>query len=295
MKYFYAKIDSANKSAEAYLNGRNEIFRPAIPIYFNCEPDNEADFLLHGNSKEQGRNFFECGKNNNEKIIIVINAGWVRFLKPAGAVVFKKSEVQENSGYVKLLPVDEVACKPINHVPPIMAGIAANRYYSSGTFREIRTAGNILAVRSLLDLPIDPPKNPGAVEMIECLGSFEFETLVAKIFEESGCFVPAYHGGNMQGVDIFARNDTDQSIEIGKVSIAPHQRASLQVKLQARIVAPQKGVDYLVAPGLVDSGTVLSNEWLNSALSQSPKTLKWLSTSLSWLPKEYHAALFRAF
>jgi hypothetical protein len=39
---------------------------------------------------------------------------------------------------------------------------------------------------------------------LRCLSSMEFETLIAKIFEEQGYFVPAYRGGTLRRYDLFA-------------------------------------------------------------------------------------------
>ncbi len=291
-KYYYAKIGKGNKYASQYLRGENEIKLPAIVIDFNnTESDNwrtEEEFLKNGKSKEQGRNFFECGNNNSEKYIVVIHDGLVRLLMPAGNVVFKESEYPEGfSGIVKLLPVKELKALSITEVPAILASIAANRYYSSGTFREIKNPGNIIAIKTSLSQEIAVPPEGSIKDALICLSSFEFETLIAKIFEEAGCFVPAYRGGNMQGADLFARNETKRPINIAGLSIDLGKRISIQVKLKSELTVPPQGVNILIAIETEESEECLGLTWLGNALNQSPKTLKWLRQSLSWLPLEF--------
>lgn len=213
LRYYFAKIDIGNCLANIYLNGNGEINSPAIPIYYETDQDNETDFLKNGGAKEQGRLFFDCGHNPTDKIIIVIYDGKVNLLEPTGQVVFKKSTVRPNtSGFVKLLPVKLIRTVLVTDVPLVLAGIGANRNYSSGTFREISGNGNILAIKSILGQPVAYPANPSVLNIIECLSSVELETLVAKLFEEAGCFVPAYLGGTMQGADLFIRNATSNEM-----------------------------------------------------------------------------------
>lgn len=287
-KYYYAKIGQGNSQAERYLRGENEINKPAIPIYFNCEPGNKEDFLRNGGSNEQGKNFFECGESNKDKHIIVIHNGLVRFLEPIGDVEFKKSELPEKIGqYVKLLPIKEVKQLSITDVPAILASIAANRYYSSGTFRRIENLGNIIAIQVLLGQEIEVPSK-SSINAITCLSSFEFETLIAKIFEEAECFVPAYRGGNMQGADLFAYNKTASTINMGRLSINPNKGISIQVKLTSKLKEPPHGVDFLiVGTEIPESDNCLGYEWLVNVLARSNKTLRWLRQSLEWLPADY--------
>ena len=132
-KFIFAKIGSGNSLAGRYLSGNSEVNFPAVPIYFDCNYDNEEQFLKDGGAKGQGELFFECGRHPDEKYIVVIHEGNVHILRPSGSVQFKKSSVLEDKdGYVKLLPVEILKKMPISEVPVILASIGANRYYSSG-------------------------------------------------------------------------------------------------------------------------------------------------------------------
>lgn len=284
-KFIFAKIGSGNSLAGRYLSGNSEVNFPAVPIYFDCNYDNEEQFLKDGGAKGQGELFFECGRHPDEKYIVVIHEGNVHILRPSGSVQFKKSSVLEDKdGYVKLLPVEILKKMPISEVPVILASIGANRYYSSGTFREISDVGNIRAIQMVLGLNIAVPDSPTIIHAIECISSIEFETLVAKIFEEAGFFVPAYRGGTMPGADLFVYNKLTAPISIGGLSVASGARKSIQVKLPVHATLPPQGIDYLVACNVPESSSVFGAEWLAIALAKSPRTKEWLKTSLEWLP-----------
>ena len=191
-QFIYAKFDAANRSADRYLRGNGEIGSPCVPIYFDGSADNEEEFLTSGGAKRQGHLFFECGRNPANKFIVVIYGGEVVVLEPVGPIHFVKSEVQSGyDGFVKLLPVREVIRQPVKDVPAILAGINANRYYSSGTFREISDNGNKIALQCIVDKSkVQIPLQCTPIHALECLSSVELETLVAKLFEELGCFCP---------------------------------------------------------------------------------------------------------
>jgi hypothetical protein len=254
--------------------------------------------LKFGGAKGQGELFFECGRNCAGKFIVVIHEGNVHFLRPSGPVVFRKSTIKDREGcdgYVKLLPVELLSSISIIEVPVVLAGIGANRYYSSGTFREISGAGNILAIKVMLGQKIDVPTAPSITHAIECLSSVEFETLIAKLFEEVGCFVPAYRGGNMRGVDLFVYNKSHRDIFLGRVGLHTGERKSIQVKLASIIKTLPPGIDLLVAGNVEESANILGVEWVKSALRQCTSTREWLHTSLEWLPKTYLNALSDSF
>lgn len=284
-RYIIAKIHNGNSLAEVYLQGKSEVSFPSVPIFFNCDYDNEEEFLREGNAKGQGELFFECGKSCEGKIILVIHEGKVHVLRPTGEVLFKKASVRKDiDGYVKILPVEILRVAAISDVPAILASMGANRYYSSGSFREITDAGNIRAIKSVLGQDIEIPNKPGIANAIECLNSVQFETLIAKILEEANLFVPAYRGGTMAGADLFAYNKTKADISIGELLIPAGERKSIQVKLKAHTNRPPGGVDFIVACDAKESSNSFGNEWLKSALQVSQSTGLWLKTSLEWLP-----------
>jgi hypothetical protein len=88
------------------------------------------------------------------------------------------------------------------------------------------------------------------------LSSVQFETLIAKLFEEQGCFVPAYRGGATQGIDIIAFNDSENEITVGHIGVPPGSPISIQVKRRTSLEKPPPGCDYLISANR-DSGWVI--------------------------------------
>lgn len=300
LAFYYAKIGKGNQYASKYLKGENELKAPCIPIYFSGgEPDRDT-FLASKSSKEQGEDFFNCADKWSNSYVVVIYGGNVSIWKPVPncVVEFKNSEVDNDfEGMVKLMKVKKVMTKSVKDVPPIVAGINANRYYSSGTFREIDDPGNVLALTIML---VDHGAlkaqhdigEPTLARVIECLSSVQFETLIAKIFEEHGCFVPAYKGGTVKGIDLTARNDTAGLISIGGFKIEHGKTVSVQVKLRInpyerqRIVSSEQ-IDLLVWEIYAEGPSLPESKWLEAALSKSPQSRDWLLKSIDWLPKGY--------
>lgn len=290
--FFYAKIGPANAYAETYLRGNGEIDVPAIPIYFDCDLDNERSFLESNCAKEQGKYFFECGRSPEGKFIVVVYAGEVWILAPSGPVQFARSTVgyRDNAGFVKLLPIQIEKRISLAEVPHVLASIGANRYYSSGTFRKITGIGNILAIKSLLGMAMDVPPDLTVLDAVSCLSSVEFETLIAKILEEQDLFVPAYRGGVMAGADLFAYNKSQRAISVGGLCLQPGRRLSIQVKLRTDSLLPPSGIDLLICGEKVEGPKRLGMGWLGAAIKSSRKSREWLRSSLDWLPSDFLSA-----
>lgn len=279
-RFFYAKLGAGNSLADDYLSGHSEINAPAIPIHFSKDEkcDNREAFLRDGGAKEQGKNFFWCADHPNNAHIVIIHRGMFHLVKPCGTVVFRPSTVSKTwQGQVKLLPIRKVIEEKIDKIPPILATMTANRHLSSGTFREIKDEGCRKAIDTLAfeNRSVTSPNS-----IFSCLSSIELETMIAKIFEEACCFVPAYRGGSTVGIDIFAHNDTSNPISIGRISIPPKESISIQVKRHCDTTVPPDGCNYLLS---VNHDT----PWMKAAIANSPMTKKWVTRSLDWLPKQY--------
>ena len=282
MRYFYAKIGTGNTLASEYLSGRTPINKPAIPIFFNCVPGTRSEFLKNGGAKEQGRNFFECADNPENSIIVVINQGKLYLTAPVGDVEFWKAPEDlsylKKGEFVKLLPIKIISEIPLSDVPAILASITANAYYYTGTFREIKDLGNICALKSLLNKPVDDFDYDKPEQLLLCLSSIELETLIAKIFEEGGCFVPAYRGGAIKDIDIFAKNLTNKDIKIGKFEIPSRSSISIQVKRTPHKRKKPAGCDYIITLHGDRAKEIID------LVKNTNGTKKWLKTSLEWLP-----------
>ena len=278
LRFFYAKIGKGNSLASRYLCKDNEFQKEVVPIEFNCSPSNKHDFLKDGGAKEQGVNFFWCGENCQYARIVVIYNSELYILQPKGDVEFHeiKSSSSPNVEYLKVLPVVITESYPIALVPAVLASLTANAYYYTGTFREIKDPGNFIALCALLRISVGDSYDACAQILFSCLSSVQLETLIAKLCEEKGCFVPAYRGGTTKDVDIFAYNDSSNAIDVGMMRIKPNSGISIQIKLRTVFPSAPVGVDYLIT-------TVNSSDWLIKLINESPLTKRWLCRSLNWL------------
>ena len=281
-RYFFAKLGPANYLAEDYLKGANPSGAPGIPIFFNGEPSTKEDFLVRGGAREQGRNIFWAGEHPDFARIVVIHSGVVYILEPTGEVTFwweDPTEPGADGGYTKILPVRELRAINVADVPGVVGSMSANTYYYTGTFREIGDDGNRRAIQALLQEPISPidPNQPS--DLLLCLGSIEFETLVAKLFEEVGCHVPAYRGGALKDADILARNRTSVPIHLGDNTVLPGKSISIQVKRTTWIEEPPPGCDVLIT-------ATKDAKFIIDSLAKLDMTKRWLRESLNWLPEE---------
>ena len=189
---------------------------------------------------------------------------------------------------------------PISEVPLILASMRVNQAFSRGTFTEIRPdryAGNIAAIKSVLGHEI------GVINALDCLSSIEFETLVAKIFEEHGCFVPAYKGGFLQNIDLFVYPQNARTA-IGSFIVAADEGSySVQVKLRLDncdrnlldwLNTSKKNLLIVAQDSIQEQDfyekfqdQIFCRSWLRDALNGASNTNNWLRRSLSWLGDAY--------
>lgn len=281
-RFFYAKIGKANTLAEAYLTGGNEMRQPAIPIYFNTDFDNRADFLARGESKEQGQNFFWCSDNQAHAHIVVVHKGKLHILETCGQVVFARSTIHKDVvGFVKLLPIRPQKEFALVNAPAVLASMTANAYYYTGTFREIADYGCLKALEMLTFGQLQSQETNDPKCVLSCLSSVELETVLAKMLEEHGCFVPAYRGGATKDIDIFAINDSAEPITLtDRIVVPAHGGVTFQVKRECRQNHAPEGCDHLIS--VTNDAT-----WMMTALNRSPQTRQWVRRSLSWLPVQH--------
>jgi hypothetical protein len=124
-----------------------------------------------------------------------------------------------NGDLVKGIEIELLKEVEIKKCPLVLITIKSNRYMSSGAFRKIDELkgksyfGNIKALEYLLYNK--KPEIKSFEDYLFCLSSLEFETLIAKIYEENKFYVPAYKGGFIKNYDLFCRNGDDiKSIQI---------------------------------------------------------------------------------
>lgn len=306
MKYYYLKIGKGNSLAEDWLAGRNPLKVPAAAVFF----DNlSLEDYEKGAGKQQPRRFVDRGKaeNRDQTRMVVISKGTFYLLKPAGEVQFLfGDEIGKFHGFtVKAMPIEVLKRCPVQEIPLVLAEVASNRYYGSGTFREIKDVGNLMAidwVEGRMPARGEPAQadhwklsRMGPGRALKCLGNVGLETLVAKSLEAAGCFVPAYRGGQVKAVDVFAYNDGKGSIDWGPISLPAGGRIALQVKRQWKNGGCPEGADYVVAIGESDreAKVIGSEELFDLAMNQKTVT-RWFLRSLDWLPpKVLYYPLYR--
>lgn len=296
MNYFHLKLGTGNEEAEMRLAKEP----PEAVVYFDA--CNEDDYEA-GQGKSQPRLFWERGfpENRANTVMVVISAGRLWVLRPAGPVCFG-SAFDHPEGWKltpKVMPVEIVKRVWCKDVPPVLAGIGSSQHHGRRTFTRIDHWGNRKAIDFVLGRLNDDSfwldehwnlEEQSAPQLLECLGSTEVETLVGKLFEAHGCHVPAYLGGTLKDIDLFAHNDRNESIRIGEVIIPAKQRISIQVKTWSSSPCPQ-GVDYLIGLDAKLGMNSFDAEWLLARVKECPSVSAWMKRSLDWLPAE----LFKKF
>jgi hypothetical protein len=204
----------------------------------------------------------------------------------------------------KVIPVQCVSKIAIAEVPLVLSSMKVNQAFSRGTFREIDRdkkgayLGNIAAIQHVTgnweeSFEVDP---------LDCLSSLEFETLIAKIFEECGCFVPAYKGGFLKDFDLIVKSDQDHTI----TDIHLKKDIPFCIQLKLRFDESQELQDWMSRSSSSHLAISLDREdeldciflnsnfrqrvkgrcWIRSVLNDLPKTKKWLDQCVDWLPQQ---------
>jgi hypothetical protein len=216
---------------------------------------------------------FKDFKEQREDVIVLsIGNKHVYIYKQKGELG-ERDERTDKGGLVKGFQIEILKKEEIKKCPLILATIKSNRWMSAGTFKEIKRdsyLGNVLSLEYLLSG--QRQKVTDFKEYLLCLSSLEFETLIAKMFEEDGYFVPAYKGGYIKDFDLVCRKDGVTT--------------SLQIKLKLKKGEYKKNVDcyYCI---INETKTKKENikDWkdIEQKLKNCPKTMKWLSETLRWV------------
>lgn len=172
--------------------------------------------------------------------------------------------------------------------PLVLATIKSNTRLTRGTFKSIEDPnnpeshmnsyfGNIKALEYILKGKKENVSVDSFAEYMECLSPIEFETLIAKLKEEEGYFVPAYKGGMLKDYDLICRKDGQQEniqikLNLTKDTYNKYKKKGLIIYCVSKSVK------------IVDS-TVTIYDWkdIEKQINKSPNTKKWLSQTLDWV------------
>jgi hypothetical protein len=318
----YAKLDANHPSAAQYWLDKRKL----APIFYGTLSVDHIKtkvpaFLALGNSCSDIENFIAVGDSyadvENKSILVTIDEGYVWFYTADKTVRMMdeddESLVRGNNGqdlvdWPKAFRIKLLDKKHVKDVPLVLSSMKSNQWMTRGTFREIEPIrggaylGNIAAIQSVLNewqpnFKLDP---------LDCLSSLEFETLIAKILEEHGCFVPAYKGGFLKDVDLIAKPTKTKSIAGMLIKVGQNFAFQLKLSLDRKLLNDlrKEKVNYLI--GLNDDESLTRNfansefhnlclgrTWLRKALKESPCASKWLDQSLEWLPLKNRSCDFR--
>lgn len=320
MKFYYFKNGKGNVLAKKLLDDykKHGYQNPVQAIFF--EKCTISDLKAERNDIDtQAIDFYKWTQNElgDDVYSVIVSDGKYWITKPTGFINDKElgKEFRNRTGYhiknenneygvkdddpVKIAEVKIVSSGPLKDVPTILSNIGANQYLIRGTFREIKkeNIGNLLALDKII-------RNEGITNYkrkyektfltaLRCLGANEVETLIAKIFEESGLFVSSYVGGFMKDIDLFVYNDNKNSVKVGIINFEGNSRKTVQIKSYLGLIntkVPEPIDIYFQLDGeyrsLNSRQFLLNHEWIKQVLPKLDNTGSWLKRLLNWIPKD---------
>ena len=159
---------------------------------------------------------------------------------------------------------------PIKECPLILSSIRSNRQMQAA-FRKINYFGNILSIKYILSGKKQEVDN--FRDYLLCLSSLEFETLIAKMFEEKEYFVPAYKGGFLENIDLICKKDGETK--------------TIQIKLKMENENYRDDIDidfyYCIINNTAIKGNVINSTIIKEELEKCSNTKKWLNQTLDWV------------
>lgn len=308
MKYYNLNIKIPNSQtslAEVWLRQHK-----AAPIFFGTSTPEE---LMAGKTRyntkamNEAKEFISLNSSSDHVRIVTIDSGFVWIYKIVGKLEFggkhefdidKPQKEKVIPKYYPIEMIDEISITA--DTPYILAAMKSSQAFARGTFTEInkngrKYDGNIAALRCVLNETAGMP----SIDPFRCLSSVELETLVAKIFEAHGAFVPAYRGGVLKDVDVLVDlKDADQvefpgsvggSIEVQvKIDISEARDvASLKQFLEntSHILITAERSPHPKLKHYYDQGRYKTSQWLHDQVERLPEVRAWFERSLKWLPK----------
>jgi len=317
-KYYNLNIKLNNitkKSSKPDLyDATKNLERKRAPIFFgpykpeeyiNAYKDNQPQKLkLTKTQLKEAYNFIQLYKVDPEARLITIDKKiWI--YKIIGQIKYESTDetIQKKDDQIsKIIPkyydVEIIEERKMEDVPYILASMKASQAFCRNTFRMInekKYGGNIAAIKYLIgelnDFKIDPLKT---------LSSVQLETLVVKIFEKNGAFIPAWRGGTLKDIDIIAEfeGNIPDNLLIKKIE---EKNIKIQVKLQLNDESKVKDLKKSLANSnnffLITADDephkdlkeyyekkYLTSKWIKKQIDNNPEIEKWYKKCIEWLP-----------
>ena len=291
--------------------------RSRAPIFFGPYKPEEYISALENNEKLEGLNkkqlheaynFIQLYKKDPEARLITIDEkiwiykiiGQIKY-ESTDAIVQKKSDQISEKIVSKYYDVEIIKTRD-EDVPYILESMKTNQAFSRNTFTMIdekKYGGNIAAIKFLIgelnDFKIDPLKT---------LSSVQLETLVAKIFEKNGAFIPAWRGGTLKDIDIIAKFDGNipDNLLIKKI-----QEKDKDINIQVKIkLNDENNVNdfkkFLEKPNTflitgddepiyklkdyAEDKQYLTSKWIKKQIYSYDEIKKWYEKCIEWLPTQ---------
>lgn len=242
--------------------------------------------------------FINLYKENKEARIITIGSEKIWIYKIKGQI--KNEKIEFGKFRQKYYDIEIIKHSKIEDVPYILATMKTNQAFSRNTFRiidEKKYEGNIAAIKYLTD-----ELNDFKIDPLKTLSSVQLETLVAKIFEKNGAFIPAWRGGTLKGIDIIAEFEKNIPDNLFKVKIQK-KKIKIQIKIQLndddKIEKLKKSLKYEPNFFLITGDdkphkklkdfhekNYLTSKWLNQQINSCDKIRNWFEKCIKWLPTQ---------
>ena len=269
--------------------------------------ENYANFDITRNSDVANFITTFAGDENNDSILLSIGAD------TAGIetlyIYCKAGTLQDITGievediYYKNIQKDKAIGFPIKLLhkikvadcPLVLATIKSNTRLTMGTFKAIENPklpydpknknthlnsyfGNIMAIKYLLTG--QKQKVDSIEEYLECLSPIEFETLIAKLKEEEGFFVPAYKGGMLKDYDLICKKDDkiekiQVKLNLSRDTYNKYKKKDLCIYCVSSFIKQKENKQ--------EEAVIFDYNKVFELLKRSPNTRKWLMQSLDWI------------
>lgn len=304
MRYFFLKLGKGNSLADRFLGSAVAGELATVAVFYGMSS------IVDCRSGKQGadaRDFCLAADVSNRPLtrIIVIHRHLFYVLEPIGEIHDGAPEPNENGDLhtLKIMPVRIIGRRPLGDIPHLLASMGSNAWWIRGTFRSIghdtvgmprnwsrwehQTAIEHTLGTTDISSHLHPEIEQRPALLLCLLSAVELETLVAKLGEEAGFFVPAYRGGTMKDIDIIACNDGTSDLGFGPLSVPARGHITIQVKSWMAKTPDHTDGSLLVALGLKPSERGRwrwDAETLWHTIQESTATRGWLKRSLHWLP-----------